>query len=130
MNDTHQNFVHGEPNSQFYTDLNQIENSLQFGGVVINNDHILIGIKNTIKMGYRIIPPESMLLPVLSVNDIVIYKTDGCGGVPIIAEIKAVTNDDTTGHDTRLIYTLKSVYDGRLFSTINRKRIVKWDNEL
>ncbi|SRR5258706_11644070 len=119
------NIVNTESDSQFYTDLNQIENSLKYTDIV-TNDHILIGIQNTIKMGYKIISTQSAL----DVNDIVIYKTDNCGNIPIIAKIKAITNDDTPENEERLIYTLKNVHNDCLFSTINRKRIVKWDNNL
>lgn len=45
------NFVHTEPNSHFYTELEHIKNSLKLG---VERDHILIGLENTIKMGYKI----------------------------------------------------------------------------
>lgn len=49
------NFVHVQENSQFYTDLKQIETSLTHN---VDRDHILIGIQNTIKMGYKLTAPQ------------------------------------------------------------------------
>ena len=45
------NFVHIEPDSHFYTDFAQIEESLRLG---VSHEHMLIGIRNSIKMGYYI----------------------------------------------------------------------------
>jgi hypothetical protein len=49
------NFVHVQPNSQFYTDLKQIETSLMHN---MDRDHILVGIQNTIKMGFKLTAPR------------------------------------------------------------------------
>jgi len=81
---THVNFLHVEPNSQFYTDLKQIETSLQFSPV--DREYILVGIQNSIKQGYRIVGPE----PVLAVGDIIVYmpKHD----LPMIGRLISVTS--------------------------------------
>lgn len=53
------NFVHVEENSQFYTDLKQIETSLMHansGHLTI--DYMLVSIRNTMKMGYKLTPPK------------------------------------------------------------------------
>lgn len=44
-------YMHIEPDSHFYTDLAQIEESLRLG---LSQEHMLIGIRNSIKMGYSI----------------------------------------------------------------------------
>ena len=45
------NYMHIEPDSHFYTDFSQIEESLRLG---VSRDHMLIGVRNSIKMGYTI----------------------------------------------------------------------------
>jgi len=94
------NFFQVIPNSQMYTDLRHIENSLEFGGDVIDREHMLIGIKNTIKAGYKIVPPE----PELRIDDIVLYKTDSSKGIPILGRIVNIKMDG----DVK-IYVLKNL---------------------
>lgn len=117
------NFVHVVPNSQFYTDLNQIKTTIESG--VIDVNHILVGIKNSIKMGYKIVEPE----PVLVVGDVVIYKTDNCGGIPIVGKIESIVKSDEPHKKNRFLYVV-SHGDGKRLSTNNRNRLVKWNNNI
>jgi len=50
------NFVHVEPNSQHYTDLQQILTSLQYD---MDRQHMIVGIENTIKIGYKLTLPKT-----------------------------------------------------------------------
>ena len=45
------NYMHVEPNSHFYTELEHIKHSLELG---IDREDIIIGLKNTIERGYKI----------------------------------------------------------------------------
>lgn len=118
------NFLQVIPNSQMYTDLKHIENSLEFGGETIDREHMLIGVKNTIKAGYKIVPPE----PELKIDDVVLYKTDNSKGIPIVGKIVNIKMDG----DIK-IYVIKNVNalkGGDMLSTPNRKKLVKWDNTI
>lgn len=81
----HVNFVQVVPDSQFYTALEQIIISLEAGSDVIDTDHIIVGLKNTIKNGYKLTAPP----PPLKVGDVVVYKPKQSS--PKIATIKALT---------------------------------------
>jgi hypothetical protein len=50
------NYMHVEPNSHFYTDLNQLINTIEFGWLnpEIGKEQILIGLNNTLKNGYTL----------------------------------------------------------------------------
>lgn len=45
------NYMHTEPNSHFYSDLEHIKNSLKLG---VSREHIIFGLDNTIEKGYKI----------------------------------------------------------------------------
>jgi len=50
------NFVHVQPDSQYYTDLQQILTSLRYD---MDRQHMIVGIENTIKMGYKLTLPKT-----------------------------------------------------------------------
>ena len=54
----HANYIHVEPNSHFWTDLQQLIDSIEFGWLDerIGKEFILIGLHNTIKNGYKLKP--------------------------------------------------------------------------
>jgi len=45
------NYMYIEPNSHFYTELEQIKHSLELG---LPRERVIIGLENSIKMGYQI----------------------------------------------------------------------------
>lgn len=51
------NFLKVIPNSQFYSDLHHLETSIKYIDI-LGKDHVLVGIQNTIKMGYKLVAPQ------------------------------------------------------------------------
>lgn len=48
---TQTNYMHIEPNSHFYTELEHIKTSLEQG---VSREHMIVGLDNTIEKGYKI----------------------------------------------------------------------------
>lgn len=104
------NFVQLVPNSQVYTDLKQIENSLQYS---IERDHILQGIRNSINQGYTIAPPK---LPI-GKHDWVLYRK-GNSKKPILCQVRFI--------DKNGVYNIRYADGSKLIKTTDLSKFVKW----
>lgn len=103
------NFLQVIPNSQIYTDLKQIENSLQY---LIDKEHVLQGIRNSINQGYKIIPP----IPPIAKHDYVIFSK-GKSKKPTLGQVRFITKDGIYGIRTST---------GKLIETADVSMFVKW----